>query len=142
MNHYSYSKINKTKYYVKDGIIRYIVTFEPRIKCQCRDIGTNMCCHALYILQYVFELSTFVIKYLHHVYGNFLKGINECNSISNETLELLLLEKFNTDTCAICLNKLSDSKYNFELIECAVCHNLQHQVCISKWKNGCIICRS
>lgn len=134
------NKKNNLNFFVKDGIIKYQVTFEPKIKCLCNSKKT-LCDHILFILYNEFKLSDFVVKYFHHIYYDFIKNSKNINQL-NDILESKLLEKFNNDNCGFCLNKLSDKKYNYQLSQCSNCHNITHQKCMNLWNKGCIICRS
>jgi hypothetical protein len=143
MSKLTVTRVNKSnsKYFVKDGIIKYIVSFDPKVTCQCSHL--LLCNHIMYLLEYEFLLSNFTIRYLHYVYDDFLKNINNISGRDclNDLLESKILDKFNNEDCGFCLSKLSDPKYKYEIYECSKCHNLTHQKCMTIWKKGCIICR-
>src|SRR5438128_6224894 len=105
---YTVTRVNKKsnlKYYVKDGFVRYVVSLDPEIKCQChKALSVRLCDHALYILRTEFRLSDFVLEYLHrsHVHTKFVQLAQEEQPDVSEVLEAELRDLFDTDDCGIC----------------------------------------
>lgn len=130
---------NNLNFFIKDGFIKYEISFTPKISCPCHK-KIMMCDHIIYILKNEFILSDFVIRYLHLIYNDFITNSYKKKFLNN-ILELKLINKFNSEDCGFCLNKLGDKNYDYQLSECSVCHIITHKKCMDIWKKGCIICR-
>ncbi len=125
-------------YIVRDGIIPYKLCLEPTIRCQCQPIHRG-CGHVYYFLSQYLELSSFVITYLLQlpiIYEYFLTF--DLQTINLVDLDQLLIQKiqmyFHEESCGVCLNTLSESKYQYEFVRCQICDKFTHKKCYDSWQ--------
>lgn len=132
---------------VKDGYIVYNVSVKG-LMCQCMT-GESMCNHLLFALYEGCRLEPFVISFLSfkQIRQKFIEHVSSSGNYTglNTKLERDIMVFLNSNECGICLAKLSDKRYNYEIYECYNCKNVVHKVCMTKWlttnrSNGCIYC--
>lgn len=136
---------------LKEGYITYQIQIKS-FGCHCgNNDNNNICDHILFILYEYFKLDTFVISYLtfENIKQQFIEYINlnvNYNKI-NDLLHNDIVNFLDESDCGICLLKLSNIKYNYQVYKCDVCKNCVHSYCMTQWLQNnkskkCIYCSS
>lgn len=137
--------------FVNDGIITWMVTLSPTIKCSCGDSSRVYCGHIYQILYHALNIpiSTLVLFTEDPSITEYFSNNVMTNKDTIAEMTTQFAEEIYGKIECLCGYNLNEGSSARSVFACNQCHKMCHAKCMEKWcakrlkseEKGCIYCR-